>query len=223
MSGNAYELVVCAGVPAEKWKANLEPEKDLHNIELLIHNLTQTKVDEFVLISSVDVYANPQAVYEDSTTDADQNSPYGKHRFFLEEFIRNSFPRHLIIRLPGLIGTGLKKNFIFDMLHKPEALSLTHTKSTFQFYSLDYLWADIQRARKKRLNTINFATPPVGVETLALRCFGKEFINETSKPPLIYDMRTRYADLFGNSGNYIWIEEKELESIKSFIENERTS
>lgn len=216
-----YDLVVCAGASAEKWKANREPENDLHNIKSLIRNLTQIMANEFILISTVDVYSNPQAVYEDSAIIPEQNSAYGNHRFQLEEFVRNSFSNHLIIRLPGLIGKGLKKNFIFDMLHKPEALSLTNANSKYQFYSLDFLWADIQKIRNKGISTINFAIPPLSVETIALKCFGKYFTNEISTHPVNYDMRTHYADYLGHTGNYIWTEEKELEEIRLFVESQR--
>ncbi|MEO6876905.1 MAG: pyridine nucleotide transhydrogenase, partial [Gemmatimonadaceae bacterium] len=33
IAGRSFDLVVCCGAPAEKWKANAHPERDLDNIE----------------------------------------------------------------------------------------------------------------------------------------------------------------------------------------------
>ena len=35
IAGRAFDLIVCAGARAEKWKANADPERDLANIESL--------------------------------------------------------------------------------------------------------------------------------------------------------------------------------------------
>jgi len=219
----SFDLVVCAGVRAEKWRANLEPDLDLQNINNLISFINQITTREFILISTVDVYANPQSVYEDSPIYTDQLSPYGKHRYYLEEFVRGHFPNHLIIRLPGLIGTGLKKNFIFDLLHNPDALHLTHVDSRYQFYSLGSIWKDIQSVRKSGLPLINFATPPLSVRRIATECFGTDPSVFKSTQPVFYDMRTSYAWLFEQPKDYICSEETEIAAIQDFIRAERRS
>ena len=40
LGGRSFDLIVCAGARAEKWKANAEPERDLDNIEGLIRALS---------------------------------------------------------------------------------------------------------------------------------------------------------------------------------------
>lgn len=219
----SFDLVVCAGARAEKWRANLEPDLDLQNINNLISFINQITTREFILISTVDVYANPQSVYEDSPISTDQLSPYGKHRYYLEEFVRGHFQNHLIIRLPGLIGTGLKKNFIFDLLHNPDALHLTHSESRYQFYSLGSVWKDIQSVRKSGLPLINFATPPLNVRRIATECFGTDISIFKSNQQVKYDMRTSYAWIFNQPGDYICSEEIEIKAIKEFIRTERRS
>lgn len=221
INNQSFDLIVCAGARAEKWKANREPETDLKNIENLISHLEQVSTREFILISTVDVYPDPQVVYEDTAIDYDQLSPYGKHRYLLEVFIREKFQNLTIIRLPGLIGAGLKKNFIFDMLHNPEALQLTHCDSMYQFYSLNSIWNDIQEVRKHDLELINFATPPLSVQKIVDECFGTQFQHKPSKPPVNYDVRTHYAWIFNHRTGYIWTEEEEIKAIREFIANER--
>src|SRR5581483_10363117 len=80
MRGRAFDLVVCAGARAEKWKANAEPERDLDNIESLIRALESADVGKLVLISTVDVFPAPFDVDEDTTVHARDAQPYGRNR-----------------------------------------------------------------------------------------------------------------------------------------------
>src|SRR5260370_1057259 len=60
-----YDLVVCAGAPGEKWKANRDPEDDAAAIRRLIESLREVQTGKFVLISTVDVYPRaPPALYD---------------------------------------------------------------------------------------------------------------------------------------------------------------
>ena len=42
---------------------------------------------------------------------------YGYHRYLLECKVREKYPDALIIRLPGLFGKNIKKNFIYDFIN----------------------------------------------------------------------------------------------------------
>ena len=68
LAGRRFDLVVCSGVPAEKWKANRDPAGDLANIERLVRALDKVDARSVVLISTVDVFINPVDVDEDSPT-----------------------------------------------------------------------------------------------------------------------------------------------------------
>ncbi len=59
--GKHYDLLVCAGVPAVKWKANKEPDRDREQIAALIDPLSKVTADRFILISTIDVYSNPSS------------------------------------------------------------------------------------------------------------------------------------------------------------------
>ena len=119
--GTEFDLVVCAGAPAVKWKANKDPENDKAVLTNLRHILEQVKLSEtgkFVLISTIDVYAGSVGFSEDSDLTDQQNHAYGTHRLWLEKECQRFFgSRATIVRLPALFGTHLKKNYIFDALN----------------------------------------------------------------------------------------------------------
>lgn len=114
-----YDLVVCSGVSAVKWLANQEPDNDFNNIEQLKKRLVSCKIKHLVLISTVDIYDNPNDVDEDTIPDVMKQDYYGKHRYQLEQWasVNPLFQSVNIIRLPGLFGQNLKKNLIFDIMN----------------------------------------------------------------------------------------------------------
>lgn len=220
IKGKKFDLVICAAAPAAKWKANKNPEEDLKNINFLIDNLREIEAKRFVLISTVDVYNTPIEVDEATPIDFSVLHAYGKHRFYLEEFVRNNFNKINIIRLPGLFGKGLKKNAIYDLIHD-NCLELIHCESVFQFYNLDRLYSDIEIVLENTLPLINFATEPISVKEIALIAFSKVFDNKTETSPTFYDMRSKYCKLFGSNSPYMLSKEEILEQVKIFVQNEK--
>jgi hypothetical protein len=114
--GTAPDLCVYAGVRAEKFLANTAPEKDYAQIREAIENIKQIRPKQLVLISTIDVYKNPSAVSEADAIDTGGLEPYGLHRYALETWVRENIAEHLVIRLPGLFGKNIKKNFIYDLI-----------------------------------------------------------------------------------------------------------
>ena len=115
--GTKPDLCVYAGLRAEKYLANQQPEKDWQMIEQAKENIRMIKPRKLVLISTIDVFKSPLAVYEDSAIDMDGLQPYGYNRRVLENWVRENYPEALIVRLPGLFGEGIKKNFIYDIIN----------------------------------------------------------------------------------------------------------
>lgn len=114
-----YNLLISSGIKAEKYLANNYPERDMKEIKKLLKNLSSIKkVEKIVLISTVDVYKTPVNVDEDAVIDENDLHPYGKNRYLAEKYIKENFDDYLIVRLPGLFGINLKKNFIYDMITK---------------------------------------------------------------------------------------------------------
>ena len=115
--GTRPELCVYAGLRAEKYLANQQPEKDRQIIEQAKENIRRIEPQRLVLISTIDIFKDPTAVDEASEADMDGLQPYGYNRLLLEKWVRENYPEALIVRLPGLFGEGIKKNFIYDIIN----------------------------------------------------------------------------------------------------------
>jgi len=201
ISGHAFTTVVCAGVSAVKWIANKEPIADWDAIQSLIDALDTVRAERFVLISTVDVYPAPIAVTEESPI-TESPEAYGRHRLRLENWVRERFETHHIVRLPGLFGRGLKKNVIFDLINGNN-ISLINRDSRFQWYPTERLSGDIDAIVEAGIRTMNIAPQPVETSRIIDAFFPEWAENISSKPnPARYDMRTRYAEVLGGTGAY---------------------
>lgn len=114
--GTNPDLLIYAGVTAAKFLSNSAPEKDRQLCLDAFENICKINPKRLVLISTIDVYQTTQMVDENFKADAAAENAYGKNRGELEQLVSEKFKTSLIIRLPALIGGGLKKNFIYDML-----------------------------------------------------------------------------------------------------------
>lgn len=115
--GTNPELLVYAGLRAEKYLANHAPEKDMELIRQAEENISKINPKKLVLISTIDVFKEPKDVDENSEIDTEDLHAYGYNRYQLELWVRKHYPEALIIRLPGLFGKNLKKNFIYDYMN----------------------------------------------------------------------------------------------------------
>ncbi len=139
--GTNPELLIYSGLRAEKYLANSYPDKDMELIIQAEDNISKINPEKLVLISTIDVFKVPENVDENSKVITDGLQAYGLNRYRLEEWVRERYPEALIIRLPGLFGKGLKKNFIFDfmnvipsMLKGDKYLELSSIDSRIQKY-----------------------------------------------------------------------------------------
>ena len=115
--GTKPDLLVFAGLKAEKYLADNDPEKDLERIKVAASNISKIDPKQLVLISSIDVFKRPVGVDENSPIDTEGMKAYGYNRYLFECQIREMYPEALIVRLPGLFGKNIKKNFIYDFIN----------------------------------------------------------------------------------------------------------
>ena len=115
--GTNPDVLYYSGVPAQKFIANKFPEQDFETVVEALDNMKKINPKKVVLISSVDVYKEPNGKNESSFMDKENLHPYGANRLWLEEQVKATFDDYFIVRLPGLYGINIKKNFIYDYLN----------------------------------------------------------------------------------------------------------
>lgn len=114
--GTTPDMLVYAGVRAEMFLANQDPNADYQMIRNAMENIRRITPKRLVLISTVAVYADTKEVNEDSVIAPESLSAYGRNRLVLEQWVRESCPKSLIVRLPAIFGENLKKNFLYDYI-----------------------------------------------------------------------------------------------------------
>ncbi len=171
--GKNPELLIYSGLRAEKYLANNEPEKDMELIYQAEKNIKSINPKKLVLISTIDVFKTPKNVDENSYIDTENLHAYGYNRYKLECWVRENYPNSLIIRLPGLFGKNLKKNFIYDfinlipfMLTKDKMSELSSKDSDLRryyslqennFFRVKELNNEEQEILKNKFNTLGFS------------------------------------------------------------------
>jgi len=132
-------ILINASTNSRKYLADQDWQSDFEaSVASVVRTLRDFSADLYVLLSSVDVYNvldDPAQNGEDARIDPARLSTYGFHKYIAETCVRRHAPRWLIVRLAGMVGPGLKKNPVFDVLNG-RPLSI-HPDSQYQFMSTD--------------------------------------------------------------------------------------
>lgn len=275
--GQDFATVVCAAAPGSMFEANRFPKRDRAGIDALIERLATIRAHRFILISSIAVLADFAGGDDEGTARFQQELAYGRHRRALEAFVETRFERHLIVRLPALFGSGLRKNFVFDMLNPVPsmltaerlaaladgldtaladwvrglyqadsatglftldraalnrdprraaleaavaalggaAVQFHHPETTYQYYGIDRLWADIETALAAGLSHLHLVPEPLTAARIHQRLTGRA-MPATGARLHQEDMRTRHAALWGATGPYQFDAETTLARLAAF-------
>lgn len=109
---NRIDNLFYAAIPGRKYIANSNPRQDKEEI--------QTRLETLLKLVSDDTY-KVENLFFISTTDVQFNHAYGRNRLAAEQFVMEQIAPHVgsvhIVRLPMLIGEGVKKNLLFDLMN----------------------------------------------------------------------------------------------------------
>lgn len=115
------ELLINANGSSSKLLAERDPLADFSaNVTSVKKSLVNYKFEKYIYISSGDVYpdtTSPLTTVEDQTLPVERQSTYGFHKSLAETCVRHSASQWLILRPGGFVGSGLKKNAIFDIVN----------------------------------------------------------------------------------------------------------
>ncbi|MCI6998554.1 MAG: sugar nucleotide-binding protein [Eubacterium sp.] len=115
--GSRPDILIYAGMRAEKYLANADPEADMKLVCQAEENIKKIAPKKLILISTIDIFGETNGKNEDASVDIDGLLAYGLNRYRLEQWTRENYSDALIIRLPGLYGINIKKNFIYDFIN----------------------------------------------------------------------------------------------------------
>jgi hypothetical protein len=219
IANQEFDFVVCAGAPAKKWLANQRPDEDYKCIQRLIRALSNMHCKRFVLISTVDVFSDPNGVDESSIINTTGLCPYGLHRRQLELFVEKQFKTSLVLRLPGLVGPGLRKNIIYD-IHNNYDVATIDSRNIFQFYPMVNLWSDLQKALTLGIGYLHLTSEPLSVSEVSLEGFGIPFDNPILENPINYNLQTIYALQMGGEGRYTYSKRESMLAVRAYAQSE---
>lgn len=218
LAGQTFDNIYCAAPQAKKWWANRNPDQDWLEVHSLIKACKNLKcISSFILFSTVDVYDPPIGVDEQTKPSAESH-PYGLNRFKLEQAVLDTFGHQArIVRLPALVGHGLKKNVIFDLINNNN-INQINPNSAFQWFNLDHLPIIIDQVNGLESDQIlNVASEPLPTRLILDLWFAdvKNLLNWDAAP-ISYDVRT----LHGLQGKpYLYSTEEILNHhLKPYIE-----
>lgn len=119
--GRHCDILIFANGNALKGKANLDPLFDFNaSVGSVAEYVHKIDYGLFVFLSTVDVYdqkSSEAATRECQVIRPESLDPYGFHKWMAENYVRHFCKNHLIFRLAGLVGEGLRKNPVYDFVH----------------------------------------------------------------------------------------------------------
>lgn len=135
--GRRFDVTVFAAGNARRYLAAQDPARDLEaSVASVYRAIRDFPAARFVLVSSVDVYPDPsriEATREDAPIELARLSTYGFHKRLAELVTVREASSFLIARLGQMVGPGLRKGPIHDLL-QGEPLRV-HAGSSYPFLS----------------------------------------------------------------------------------------
>ena len=133
--GAEADLLINAAGNSRKFIDDQDPVKGYElSVTSVMNVLHDFRFKFYVQLSSGAIYpdeGNPLKNSEEAPLHPSKMTRYGFHKWLAEQLVRHSAPQHLIVRMGGFVGPGLKKNAIFDLLTGGPLF--VHPDSEFQY------------------------------------------------------------------------------------------
>ena len=117
-----FDTVICAAPSANRRTAQANPQADADSVDQIISVLSAQRIQRLVLIGTIDAVVNP-------------DTPYGQNRLRLENFVKQEFEHHYVLRFGNIVGTNIKKNVLYDLKHN-QFLDNINLDSMTQWYQI---------------------------------------------------------------------------------------
>jgi len=193
--------VYCAAPSGNRLLANQNPEQDSASTEKLINVLKNSHIQKFVLISTVD------AVHASGTT-------YGGNRKSLEDYVKQQFADHHIVRLGSLISKHIKKNTLYDLKHNKYVANIK-LELKCHWYPLSNLVDDLSIIMDNNIQEENLVSELVSNREIVDR-FYPGYIDSILPSPEIdsYNLICNNTEIFGK---YVLTKQDIFNAMKDYI------
>jgi len=200
--GREFELLVCAGLPSNRWLANGNPGGDRSNMLSLAGALAEVRAERFVLVSTIDVYPVPVRVDESTPFDTPHSRAYGEHRLEFERIVAGRFSTCHVVRLPEAFGPDMRRNVLDDLIRRRD-LDAVNPRGQQQWYPIDRLADDLDRVIGLGLPLVNLCSAPVETARLHREFFDDLKIGGLPGAGLRQDVRTLHGRSLGGDADYL--------------------
>jgi len=187
------DIVIEAACNSKKYLADERPVEEFDlSVTHRLRTLKDFPAALHVHISSVDVYddlASPERTREDSAIDLIKLSHYGFHKLLAENLVRHYADSWLILRPAGMVGPGLRKNPVYDILHD-QPLRI-HPDSQYQFLRTEDVariaWELIEQEISGEIFNIcgEGLISPLEIAELAGRKVNFSLLDPTAQPRIV--------------------------------------
>ena len=155
--GTSCDWFINANGNSRKYLADQDPAAEFEaSVVSVQRSLLDFSFKKYVYLSSIDVYPRvdrPRFNGENAEIQPERLSRYGLHKWLAEQVVRRYAGHWLIVRLGGMVGEGLWKNPIFDMLHGTPLR--VHVNSSYQYLATDDVARIVFRlAQRQRANDL---------------------------------------------------------------------
>ena len=198
------DTIICSAPSGNRISANQNPDTDLASVNTLINSIRQSGARQVVLIGTIDAVNYT-------------NTPYGRHRKLLEDFIQAEIEDHYVIRLCSLIDKTIVKNPLYDLKNK-KFIEKIQRNAQLQWYSLSNLHKDINLCIEHKIREITLTSEPVNTLEIITEFF-PEFLDivKDSETPQIYDIRTEHHSIFGQTIPYAYNKLQTFKYIEEYL------
>lgn len=133
--GKSCNILINSSTNSKKFLSETDFDYDYNEtVNNVLNSIKNFKFKKYILISSSDVYNEKNQLdktKENSIIDVSSLSNYAFNKYYAELLVQKKIKNWLIFRCGGLIGKGLKKNPIYDLLNNKKLF--IDPKSKFQF------------------------------------------------------------------------------------------
>jgi nucleoside-diphosphate-sugar epimerase len=119
--GKSADLLVNCNGNSYRYKAAQDPRWDFEaSVSSVERSIFDFERSRYIYFSTIDVYndiGDPNRNHERAEINPRELHPYAFHKWLAERLVEKFCQNHLILRCGTVLGPGLKKGPLFDLLH----------------------------------------------------------------------------------------------------------